>query len=234
MKVRRSHERGLTEAGWLTSRHSFSFGDYFHPEFTGFQSLRVINDDWVAPGEGFGMHGHRDMEILTLVLEGALEHQDSLGHRQVLRPGEVQVMSAGTGIRHSEYNPSREHAAHFLQIWIEPHTKGLPPRYEQREFPLAACRDSWFLLAGPEKAAQAQGAFTIFQNTSVSFGAVTDGRQLSFEVLDGGAAWLHVINGDMKLAGTPLRTGDGVAINEGGTFVCEGTAERSELLLFAF
>jgi redox-sensitive bicupin YhaK (pirin superfamily) len=234
MKVRRSHERGLTEIGWLTSRHSFSFGEYVDPEHSGFRSLRVINDDWVAPGEGFGMHGHRDMEILTLVLEGSLEHQDSLGHRQILRPGEVQVMSAGSGIRHSEYNPSREYAAHFLQIWIEPHTKGLPPRYEQREFPLASCRNSWLLLAGPENTAQAQGTFAIFQKASVSYGAVTAGHQLSFEVLNGGSAWMHVIDGDIRLAGTPLRAGDAVAIEEGGTLVCEGITDLSELLLFSF
>jgi redox-sensitive bicupin YhaK (pirin superfamily) len=175
MRIRRSHERGLTEIGWLTSRHSFSFGDYFDPKFVAFRSLRVINDDWVAPGKGFGMHGHRDMEILTLVLEGALEHQDSLGHREVLRPGEVQVMSAGSGIRHSEYNPSVDHSAHFLQIWIEPHTKGIQPRYEQREFPLAACNDSWLLLAGSTAEAKAEGCFEIFQNARVSFGAVGEG-----------------------------------------------------------
>jgi redox-sensitive bicupin YhaK (pirin superfamily) len=233
MRIRRSHERGLTEIGWLTSRHSFSFGEYFDPNHLGFRSLRVINDDWVAPGMGFGMHGHRDMEIITLVLEGALEHQDSLKHREVLRPGEVQVMSAGSGIRHSEYNSSQEHPAHFLQIWIEPHTRGVAPRYEQRAFPLAECKNSWVLLAAPNGSTQHGGAFEIFQNTHVSFGRVGSGERLPFEVPPGGAAWLHSIAGDVTLNGVTLETGDAIAIENDGTFVCEGNSQ-SELLLFVF
>lgn len=234
MNIRRSQERGLTEFEWLKSRHSFSFGEYFHPDWMGFRSLRVINDDWVAPGQGFGMHGHRDMEIITLVLEGELEHQDSLGHREVLRPGEVQAMSAGSGIRHSEYNPSQHHPAHFLQIWIEPLKKGIAPRYEQRHFPLQECRNDWVLLAGPSGYSAQQGAFEVVQNVTVSFGAVEQGDTLEFSVPQGGAAWLHVIGGDASLNGTTLKTGDAAAMDAAGTVICTGTAPRSELLLFTF
>jgi redox-sensitive bicupin YhaK (pirin superfamily) len=234
MIIRRSHERGLTEIGWLTSRHSFSFGEYFHPNWMGFRSLRVINDDWVSAGRGFGMHGHRDMEIITLVLEGELEHQDSLGHREVLRPGEVQVMSAGSGIRHSEYNPSQHHPAHFLQIWIEPLQKGIAARYEQRLFPLTQCRNDWVLLAGPGNRARERGAFEIVQNVEVLYGVVEHEGSVSFEVPPHGAVWLHLITGDVLLDGTTLKTGDAAAIESGGTLECSGIAPRSEMLLFAF
>lgn len=232
MKIRRANDRGLTDLGWLKSRHSFSFGDYYDPRQMGFRTLRVINDDWVAAGKGFGMHGHRDMEILTLVLQGELEHQDSLGHKEVLRPGEVQVMSAGKGIRHSEYNPSTSAAAHFLQIWIEPHTMGVTPRYEQRAFPLGECDNSWCCLAGP--GARKDGSFEIFQNTSVFYGIARPGGSLSHVVKDDGAAWLHVIEGEVVVNGSNLKTGDAVSTEGASTIECVSQSDESSLLLFSF
>lgn len=232
MKIRRANDRGLTDIGWLKSRHSFSFGDYYDPRQMGFRTLRVINDDWVAAGKGFGMHGHRDMEILTLVLQGELEHQDSLGHKEVLRPGEVQVMSAGKGIRHSEYNPSNTNAAHFLQIWIEPHTMGITPRYEQRAFPLSECDNSWCCLAGP--GTRKDGSFEIFQNTSVLYGIARPGGSLSHVVKDGGAAWLHVIEGEVGVNGSNLKIGDAATIEEASTIECVSMSDESSLLLFSF
>jgi redox-sensitive bicupin YhaK (pirin superfamily) len=172
------------------------------------------------------------MEILTLVLQGELEHQDSLGHKEVLRPGEVQVMSAGKGIRHSEYNPSRETPAHFLQIWIEPHTIGITPRYEQRAFPLAACDNSWCCLAGP--APRTDGSFEIVQNASVSYGIVRRGGSLTHVVNDSGAAWLHVIEGEVVVNGSNLKTGDAAAIEGASALECVSSVGESSLLLFAF
>lgn len=232
MKLRRASDRGSTDLGWLKSRHSFSFGEYYDPRFMGFKSLRVINDDWVAPGKGFGMHGHRDMEIITLVLQGELEHQDSLGHREVLRPGEVQVMSAGKGIRHSEVNPSSSTPAHFLQIWIEPHTLGISPRYEQRAFALSDCANSWCRLAGP--GARDDGSFEIAQNATVSYGVTLHGGKLSHKVGEGEAAWLHVIEGDVSVNGTNIKTGDALGIENQLDLECVGISERSSVLLFAF
>ncbi len=232
MRIRRANERGFTDLGWLKSRHSFSFGDYYDPRHVGFKSLRVINDDWVEAGEGFGMHGHRDMEILTLVLRGELEHQDSLGHKQVLRPGEVQVMSAGRGIRHSERNPSATEPAHFLQIWIEPHTLGVAPRYEQRAFPLQACQNSWCALAS--SCARDSGSFEIHQNTTVLYGAVLDGGTLEHAVRVGESAWLHVIDGEVRINECTLRSGDAASVEEVCVLECRGISEKSSLLLFAF
>lgn len=198
----------------------------------GFKSLRVINDDWVAPGKGFGMHGHRDMEIITLVSHGELEHQDSLGHREVLRPGEVQVMSAGKGIRHSEVNPSNSTPARFLQIWIEPHTLGIEPRYEQRAFALHECRNSWCCLACP--GAREDGSFGIQQNAIVSFGVALQGGKLSHKVGEGEAAWLHLIEGDVSVNGTNIKTGDALSIENPCELECVGISEKSSALLFAF
>src|SRR3954453_7680874 len=160
MIVRPAAERGHADHGWLNSYHTFSFADYHNPDYMGFRSLRVINDDRVGPGQGFGTHGHRDMEIVTYVLEGALEHRDSMGNGSVLRPGELQRMSAGTGIRHSEFNPSRSEPVHLYQIWLLPDRKGLPPSYEQRAFPEAEKRGRLRLVAAPEAT---DGALTIHQ-----------------------------------------------------------------------
>lgn len=232
MRIRRANDRGLTDVGWLTSRHSFSFGEYYDPGQMGFKSLRVINDDWVAPGKGFGMHGHRDMEIITLVLQGELEHQDSLGHREVLRPGEVQVMSAGRGIRHSECNPSNATPAHFLQIWLEPNILGVEPRYEQRAFALQQLENAWCCLAGP--GVRTDGSFEIYQNVTVSYGKARRNGTIDHVVHDGEAAWLHVIEGDVSLSGISLKTGDAVAVESAAELACIGNSEESTVLLFAF
>lgn len=232
MRIRRARDRGVTNLGWLTSRHSFSFGDYYDPRNMGFRSLRVINDDWIVPGKGFGTHGHRDMEIITLVLVGELEHQDSLGHREILRPGEVQVMSAGTGIRHSEVNPSSVNPAHFLQIWIEPHTLGIAPRYERRSFSLDDCDNSWCCLAGP--GTRTDGSSEIAQNAVVSFGVARKGRILSHAVGEGEAAWLHIVEGELRVNGANVKTGDAVSVESPRELQCVGTSENSSVLLFAF
>src|SRR4051794_26790669 len=150
IQVRRSEERGHADHGWLDTYHTFSFADYYDAKFMGFRSLRVINEDRVAPGQGFGMHGHRDMEILSYVVGGQLAHRDSMGHQETLGPNEIQRMSAGTGVRHSEFNPSGEAPAHFFQIWIEPAEQGTKPSYEQIRFDPAEKRDRWKQLAGPE------------------------------------------------------------------------------------
>src|SRR5262245_32286979 len=165
--------RGQTELGWLDSRHSFSFGDYFDPDNMGFRSLRVINDDQVAPGQGFGMHPHRDMEIVTYVLSGALEHRDSLGTGEVIRPGEVQRMTAGTGIRHSEFNPSPTEPVHLLQIWLLPERRGLEPSYEQKAFPESERRNRWRLVASPDGR---DGSVTIRQDAAMSVTTLDPGK----------------------------------------------------------
>ena len=232
MRVRRAHERGLTQTAWLSSHHTFSFGEYFDPNQMGFRSLRVINDDWVAPARGFGMHGHKDMEIITLVLEGELEHQDSLGNRGVLRPGEVQVMSAGKGIRHSEVNPSPDRPSHFLQIWIEPRHKGIEPRYAQRQFPLSECRDAWCRIAGSHD--EGDGAFLIHQDVQVLYGAITRKGQLSLHVGSAGAAWVHIIAGDVRCGSLALKGGDALALDTEQEISITGQAPRSEVIAFLF
>lgn len=230
MRIRRASDRGVTETSWLKSRHSFSFGDYFDPAFLGYRSLRVINDDWVAPAKGFGMHGHRDMEIITIVLEGELEHQDSLGHKEVLRPGEVQVMSAGTGIRHSEMNPSPSVAAHFVQIWIEPSEKGLAPRYEQRAFPAEASRNSWCRIAGPPHKQDA--ALLIHQRAQVYRASLVAAAELSLVCRPGVGYWLHVMTGQIAIDAALVGAGDSIMLEEDGARGLLGVAPVTELLLF--
>lgn len=232
MKIRRAHERGLTQTEWLTSYHTFSFGEYFDPSLMGFHALRVINEDWVAPGRGFGMHGHRDMEIITVVLEGELEHQDSLGNKGRLGPGEVQVMSAGAGIRHSENNPSGSDRAHFLQIWIEPRALGIKPHYDQRAFPLKGCLNSWFQLAGPQR--QSAGAFQICQDVEVFYGAVARQGLVTRELPRAGSWWAHIISGEVMISGVTLHAGDAVAVEKVNRLEIAGMASRSELLVFQF
>ena len=232
MRLRRAQDRGVTDVGWLCSRHSFSFGDYYDPRNLGFRSLRVINDDWIAPGKGFAMHGHRDMEILTLVLTGELEHQDSLGHREIMRSGEFQVMSAGTGIRHSEMNPSNTVPARFLQIWIEPHTIGVAPRYTRRLVSVSDSDDSWCRLAGPGH--RTDSSSEVSQNVVVSFGVARKRRVLSHAVENGEAAWLHIVEGQLRVNNLILKTGDAVGVESPCELECVGTGEKSSVLLFAF
>jgi redox-sensitive bicupin YhaK (pirin superfamily) len=216
--------------GWLYSRHSFSFGEYYDPRHMGFRTLRVINDDIIAPDEGFGMHGHRDMEIITVVVDGALEHKDSLGHGEVLRPGEVQVMSAGRGIRHSEFNPSPTHPVHLIQIWIETEREGLPPSYGQREFPIADRLDRLVRVAGPLQSND--NALLINQDSHVYVSSLSSSGEVSFDLKEGRGAWIHVIKGACAINGVEVKGGDAVAIEKPGAISITGSGEGSELILF--
>ena len=226
--VRRSAERGLAEFGWLTSRHTFSFGSYHDPRHMGFRALRVINDDWIAPGAGFDPHGHRDMEIVTYVLEGALEHKDSLGTGSVIRPGEVQRMSAGTGITHSEYNHSPTEPVHLLQIWIVPETAGLPPGYEQRDFPAAERRGRLRLVASRDGR---DGSVTIHQDAALYAAVLEAGEAVSHGAKPGRHAWLHVARGAVDLNGHALEEGDGAAASDEER-IDIAAREDTEILLF--
>jgi quercetin 2,3-dioxygenase len=230
MRIRKSHERGLTEIGWLSSRHSFSFGDYYDPKHMSFRALRVINDDNIAKGSGFGMHGHRDMEIITVVIDGELEHKDSLGHTERLRPGEVQVMTAGSGIRHSEYNPSPTKDAHIIQIWIEPREPHLQPAYAQKEFPYSTRGDSWVRVAGPSPIND--GALLINQDAHVLVSSLSPQGSLTHPLAPGRAAWVQIARGMCSVNGTRLTSGDAASFEDGGEIVISGDGEKSEIILF--
>ncbi len=220
--------RGRTHTGWLDSRHTFSFGDYRDPAQMGFRSLRVINEDRVIPGGGFPSHGHRDMDILTYVLSGALEHKDSIGNGTVIRPGELQRMSAGTGIVHSEFNHSKDEPVHFLQIWIVPGQRDLAPSYEQKAFPLAERDGKLNLVAAPDGAAD---AVTIHQDARLYATKLAAGGHVARELAPGHGAWLQVARGIVALNGAEMREGDGAAIEAEPTITV--TAETdAEILLF--
>ncbi len=208
--LRKSGERGRYQADWLESRHSFSFDTYYDPAHMGFRALRVINEDWVAPGAGFPLHPHREMEIVTFILEGALEHGDSLGHREVIRAGEVQRITAGTGIRHSESNPSATETVHLLQIWILPETAGLEPGYETRRFDTLG--GSGLRLLGSRDGRD--GSAVIHQDVSLYAGALAAGEKLDIPLAPGRHAWLQLATGELTLNGTALATGDGAAVSE--------------------
>jgi hypothetical protein len=225
--IRDRHSRGRTELGWLDSRHTFSFGHYRDPENMGFGALRVINDDRVAPGSGFGEHSHTDMDIISYVLEGALEHKDSLENGSVIVPGEVQRMSAGSGITHSEFNGSASELLHFLQIWIIPEVRGIAPSYEQKRFPRQALQGRLHLVADRWGT---DGAVTVHQDVAIYAGQLSDGESVSHEIADGRRAWLHVARGIVRLNGDELREGDGAAITAEPGIVID-TAHRGELLL---
>jgi quercetin 2,3-dioxygenase len=220
--------RGRTRIDWLDSHHSFSFGDYYDPQQHGFRSLRVLNDDVVAPGTGFGMHPHRDMEILTYVLEGALEHRDSLGTGSVIRPGDVQRMSAGTGIVHSEANPSASEPVHLLQIWLLPERAGIAPGYEQRAFSEEERRGRLRLLASRDGR---DGALTIHQDAELYAMLLAAGESVTHRLRPGRHAWVQVAGGAVTLNGKPLRAGDGAAVS-GEETVTLSASEGSEVLLF--
>ncbi len=220
--------RGQSRAGWLDSRHTFSFADYHDPAQMGFRSLRVINDDRVIPGAGFPRHGHRDMDIISYVLEGELEHKDSLGNGAVIRPGDVQRMSAGTGILHSEFNPSKTEPLHFLQIWIIPDQAGLPPSYEQRSFPLEERRGRLRLVAAP---GAEEGAVTIHQDARLFIGNLEGGGRVTHQVGRGRGIWVQVARGIIALNGKEMREGDGAAAEEEPLVTIEADTE-AEVLLF--
>jgi quercetin 2,3-dioxygenase len=220
--------RGRSRTGWLDSRHSFSFGGYRDPAQMGFRALRVINEDRVIPGAGFPMHRHNDMDILTYVLGGALEHKDSLGNGAVIRPGELQRMSAGTGIEHSEFNPSPTVPVHFLQIWVIPDRAGLPPSYEQKAFPIAERRGKLRLVAAPDGQ---QGAVTLHQDARLFVANLDSGERVAHEIAPGRAVWLQVARGIIALNDTEMREGDGAAV-EGEPGVTVEADTDAELLLF--
>ena len=227
-EIRRSAERGLAEHGWLRSLHSFSFADYHDPRHMGFGPLRVINEDRVQPGRGFGAHSHRDMEILSYVLEGALAHRDSMGNGSVLRPGDVQRMSAGTGVTHSEYNGSDREPVHFLQIWIEPEARGIAPGYEERHFDDAAKRGRLALIASRDGR---DGSVTIHQDASV-YAALLDGDEaVEFTQQPGRRSYVHLVRGSARIAGEALEAGDAAKIQGEARVRIEG-ARDAELLLF--
>jgi hypothetical protein len=208
--IRHSADRGHFNHGWLDTFHSFSFGDYYDPRHTQFRSLRVMNEDRVAPGQGFGMHGHRDMEIITYVLSGAVAHKDSLGNGETLRPGELQRMTAGTGIRHSEFNPSTTEPLHLYQIWLLPERPGLTPSYEQKVIPTDVRQNRWGLVASPDAA---EGSLLIHQDARLYLADLAAGRDLSYQPAAGRHAWLQVLRGEVTLNGDPLAAGDGAAVS---------------------
>jgi quercetin 2,3-dioxygenase len=222
------NSRGHTKIGWLDSYHTFSFGGFYDPSRMGFRSLRVINDDRVVPGAGFGTHGHRDMEILTYVLEGAVEHKDSLGTGSVIRPGEAQIMSAGTGIMHSEFNPSQTEPVHFLQIWILPDKQGLQPRYDQKAFPIEERRGKLRLIGAKDGR---DGAITIHQDVDLYTSVLESGDVINYQVKPIRHAWLQIAQGIATLNGEELRAGDGVQIS-GEEQLEISTEVGAEILLF--
>ncbi|HET8542147.1 MAG TPA: pirin family protein [Anaeromyxobacter sp.] len=226
--IRKAEERGHVDHGWLDTRHTFSFASYQDEDHMGFRVLRVINEDRVKPGEGFGTHGHRDMEIISYVLEGALAHRDSTGGEGVLRPGEVQRMSAGTGVTHSEFNGSREAPVHFLQIWILPDRPGHPPSYEQKLFPEAERRGKLRLVASPDAA---DGSLAIHQDARVYATVLGAGEAVRHALAPGRHAWVQVARGGVAVNGRALRAGDGAALSDEREVAIEGGAAGGEALV---
>lgn len=228
INIRPSNQRGGGDYGWLNTRHSFSFDQYYDPRHMGFRSLRVINEDFVAPGSGFPTHPHRDMEIITYVLQGALEHKDSLGTGSVIRPGDGQRMSAGRGIRHSEANPSTTDPVHLLQIWIMPKEAGIEPSYEQKAFPEEEKRGKLCVIASPDGR---DGSVTINQDASLYVTLLAPGQQVAHDLAKGRHAWLQVAKGAVELNGKPLKQGDGAAVSDESKLTIKAT-EDAEVLLF--
>jgi redox-sensitive bicupin YhaK (pirin superfamily) len=228
MQIRKAAERGYADHGWLKSFHTFSFADYHDPDHMGFRALRVINEDRVAPGKGFGTHPHRDMEIVSYVLDGALEHKDSMGTGSVIKPGDVQRMSAGTGVLHSEFNGSKQDLVHFLQIWILPDRRGHEPGYEQKTFAAADKRGKLRLVASPDGA---EGSVTIHQDARLYAGLFDGDEKATFEVKSGRGAWIHVARGSVEVNGTKLDAGDAAAIDEAGTLGL-ASGKGAEVLVF--
>jgi redox-sensitive bicupin YhaK (pirin superfamily) len=226
--VRKAGDRGLTNIDWLKSRHTFSFADYYDPNEQNFSDLRVINEDWVAPGAGFPTHSHRDMEIITYVIDGAVQHRDSMGNGSVIRPGDVQRMSAGTGVTHSEYNPSRTEELHLLQIWITPNRRGHPPGYEQKSVPEEDKRGRLRIIASPDGR---DGSVTIHQDARVYAGVIEAGKPVTFESAAGRRSYVQVVKGAVDVNGIALEAGDGARIVEERAIEIAARRE-SEVLLF--
>jgi quercetin 2,3-dioxygenase len=226
--VRHSNERGAASFGWLDSRHTFSFGHYHDARFMGFGPLRVINEDHVQPARGFDTHGHRDMEIVSYVISGALRHEDSMGNVSVMRPGDVQRMTAGTGVRHSEYNASDEEDAHFLQIWIEPEALNLPPGYEQKAFSTAEKANRLRLVVSRDGR---DGSVSIHRDADIHAGLLESGVNLSHAFAAGRLGWLQVMRGTLTANGLSLQAGDGLSLRDTPTLALQATSE-TEVLLF--
>lgn len=230
--LRRAEERGHANHGWLNSFHTFSFADYYDPKQMGFRALRVLNDDRVAPGKGFGAHGHRDMEILSYVLEGKVTHKDSTGNHTVIGPNEVQVMSAGTGVIHSEFNGSPTEAAHFLQIWIVPDEEDLKPSYQQFAYDSAEKHGKLRLIAGPD-ASTRPAAARIHQDARIFASVLTPGETAAYALPAGRHAWVHCAEGNITMNGMALREGDGVAVSDEKALAFAGAGEvGGEFLIF--
>ena len=228
IQVRKSNERGHAEHGWLDSHHTFSFADYYDPQAMGFRALRVINEDRVQPGQGFGTHEHRDMEILSYVLEGGLAHRDSTGGGGVIEPGDVQRMSAGTGVMHSEFNASRSEPVHFLQIWIVPDRRGITPGYEQKHFPPEQRQGQLRLIASPDAA---DGSLKIHQDARVYTTLLGKGQTVSHPLAAGRYLWVQVARGQVRMGDVVLSAGDGAAISDERSVTLTGD-EPAEVLLF--
>ncbi|RUR35514.1 pirin family protein [Vreelandella populi] len=226
MKIRRAGERGYADHGWLRSYHTFSFANYHDPKHMGFRALRVINEDRVAGGHGFGAHPHRNMEIISYVLEGEMEHKDNMGNGEVMRPGDVQRMSAGTGVLHSEFNHSKENELHFLQIWIEPKALGIAPSYEQKPFPAAERQGQWRLVASQEGR---EGSVSLNQDVNLYAGLFDADESVMTPATR--YAWLHVVKGTVEVNGEPLSTGDAATFQPGDAISVTGK-DASEVLLF--
>lgn len=226
--LRKSNERGYADHGWLKSFHTFSFAGYYDPKNMGYGPLRVINEDRVAPGEGFGKHPHRDMEIISYVLDGELEHKDSMGTGSIIRPGDVQRMSAGTGVTHSEYNPSPKNGVHFLQIWIEPESTGIKPSYEQKFFSPADKRGKLRLLASPDGR---DGSVTIHQDAELYATLVDGAEKVTHQLEDGRRAYVHVARGAVTVNGQALGSGDALKVDGEKQVVIE-KGDNAEVLLF--
>lgn len=227
-EIRRSSERGYADHGWLKSFHTFSFADYFDPEHVEFGPLRVINEDRVAAGQGFGTHGHQDMEIISYVLDGELAHKDSMGNGSTIRPGDVQRMSAGTGVRHSEFNPSESAGVHFLQIWIQPDQKGIEPSYEDKRYPAQEKRGRLRLIASPDRA---DGSVLIHQNARVYAGLFDGDEHAALQGAKGRAVYVHVARGDISANGEKLAAGDAIQLADGESLTL-GNGREAEVLVF--
>ncbi|HEY9635693.1 MAG TPA: pirin family protein [Coleofasciculaceae cyanobacterium] len=228
LTIRKAEDRGHANHGWLDSYHTFSFANYYDPKHMGFRALRVINEDRVSPSAGFGTHGHKDMEIITYVLEGAVEHKDSIGTGSVIKPGEVQRMSAGTGILHSEFNHSKTAPVHFLQIWLLPESQGLQPSYEQQHFSLAKTPGKLHLVAARDAR---NGAVKVHQDVDLYAAVLKAGDRVSHSLELHRHAWVQVARGAITLNGSPLDTSDGAAISSEPEVVIEATKD-AEILLF--
>ena len=227
--IRHAEERGVANFGWLDSRHTFSFGDYYDAKQMGFGPLRVINEDRVSPGQGFGTHGHKDMEIISYVLEGALEHKDSIGTGSVIRPGDVQVMSAGTGIRHSEFNHSKTEPVHFLQIWVVPDREGIAPRYEQKTFPDVDKRRKLRLVGSSDGR---DGSVVVHQDVRLFAALLNADEQVTHALQSGRKGWLQIVRGTVTMNGHDLAAGDGAAVTGEPALKVTAKVDATEILMF--